>query len=77
VGKELGKVLNKIEINLIALPQEIKQFKDDKLIGSATTSEGMKKVEEIVKHTEDPFDAIRLLRVINMFEPTKITFEEK
>lgn len=68
---------DKIEVNLVAFPQTLKMYKEDSLKSSAELTDGKKTAEEIVDQVESPFDAIRIKKIINMFEPEKITFKEK
>lgn len=68
---------SKIEINLLAYPETFKQYEDDALKRSIEVKDGLKTAEEVIDQVETTFDAIRIKRIIHMFEPNKITFKEK
>ena len=61
----------------MALPQTIKMYEGITLKSTAEIDDGMKTIEEVVSHTEGTFDALRMMRAIHMFEPTKVSFIEK
>ncbi len=68
--------MNIATVSLISLPNRFTLKKGDQLVQASDVPDGHKTISEILNHTCDPFEAIRIQKAIHLFQADRVHFIE-